>query len=52
MQLFVLLPLYNLFGIGIEAPQLIARNTLGQLAAVLVVWAMIRTQFLFRIVPR
>ena len=54
MQLFLLLPLYNLFGIGIEAgtPGLVAINTLGQLSAVLMVWAMIRTRFLFRIVPR
>ena len=29
-----------------------AINTLGQLSAVLMVWAMIRTRFLFRIVPR
>lgn len=52
MQLFLVLPLYNLFGVGLEDPGLILRNTLGQLAAVLVLLAMIRTRFLFGLVPR
>jgi hypothetical protein len=52
MQLFLILPLYNLLAIGSEDPQQIVRNTLGQAAAVALVWAMVRTRFLFKLVPR
>ena len=52
MQLILLLPLYNLFNVGSEAPELILYNTLGQLAAVVTIWLMVRTKFLFNIVPR
>jgi hypothetical protein len=52
MQLFLLLPLYNLFGVGAEDPERIVRNTLGQLAAIAMIFVMVKTRFLFRIVPR
>lgn len=52
MQLFLILPLYNLFAVGAEDPAQIVRNTLGQAAAVLVVWAMVKRKLLFGIVPR
>jgi hypothetical protein len=52
MQLFLLLPLYNLFAVGSEDPASVLYNTAGQLVAVGALWAMVRTRFLFRIVPR
>lgn len=52
MQLLLLVPLYNLFGVGGESPDAILYNTLGQLAAVLVIWAMVKRRFLFKVVPR
>jgi hypothetical protein len=52
MQLFLILPLYNLLAIGNDDPQQIVRNTVGQLATVLLIWTMVRTRFLFRVVPR
>lgn len=52
MQLVLLVPLYNLFPVGIEAPAYTATNSAAQLAAVLAIWMMIKRRFLFRIVPR
>ena len=52
MQLFLILPLYNLLAVGAEDPAQIVRNTLAQAAAVLVVWAMVKRKVLFRVVPR
>jgi hypothetical protein len=52
MQLFLILPLYNLFAVGSEDPAQILRNSVAQAAAVLVVWAMVKRKLLFNIVPR
>jgi hypothetical protein len=52
MQLFLVLPLYNLLAMGSEDPERILHNSLGQAAAVVLVWWMVRTRFLFKLVPR
>jgi hypothetical protein len=52
LQLFLVLPLYNLFDVGRHAPERALYNSLFQLVAVLAILAMIRTRFLFRFVPR
>lgn len=52
MQLFLLLPLYNLFAVGSEDPASALYNSAGQLAAVGALWTMVRLRFLFGIVPR
>ena len=52
MQLFLLLPLYNLFAVGSEDPASVLYNSAGQLAAVGALWIMVRLRFLFGIVPR
>jgi hypothetical protein len=52
MQLFLVVPLYNLLAVGSEAPEAAVANTLAQLGAVLAIWAMVKRKVLFGIVPR
>lgn len=52
LQLFLILPLYNLLLVGSELPELILHNTVWQLATVGAILAMVKTRFLFGIVPR
>jgi hypothetical protein len=52
LQLVLVLPLYNLFDVGRQEPERALYNSLFQLAAVLAILAMIRTRFLFKLVPR
>jgi hypothetical protein len=52
MQLFMILPLYNLFGVGADEPERALLNSLGQIAAVAAIWLMVKRRLLFGIVPR
>jgi hypothetical protein len=52
MQLLLILPIYNTLDLSREAPEQIAVNSAVQLAAVATVWLMVRTRFLFGVIPR
>jgi hypothetical protein len=52
MQLLLILPIYNTLDLSREAPEQIAVNSAVQLAAVATVWLMVKTRFLFGVIPR
>jgi hypothetical protein len=53
MHLFLIVVAYNVPPyVGSDQPGWELHNTLGQLALVLALWAMVKTKFLFRVVPR
>lgn len=53
MHLFLILVAYNVPPyVGSDQPGRELPNTLGQLSLVLVLWGMVRTRFLYRLVPR
>jgi OpgC protein len=53
MHLFLLLAAYNVPPyVGSTEPGWELHNSIGQIALVLMLWAMVRTRFLFRVVPR